>query len=301
MKRSFSYFVTSKRNKMKILSLMLAALMMAGCAQNPKGDVVARFGKEVITKDEVLSKFKSLPKDLRGLAAARKKEFVEDLAAEHYLFNEAMRQGLDKNKDVRQLIEAARRKIIIAKLIENEVDRQVQLNPDDALQYYDTHKEEFMTPLLFRASHILVKTQAEADALEAELATGADFEELARKHSLDMTAIRGGDLGFFQKGQFVPEFEQAVFQLKKGQISAPVKTQFGVHVIKLTDRAEPTLRDFRAVRALIQERLLNEKRTKRLRVLLERLKGNTKVVFDDKALEAAFGPQASPTKDSSAQ
>ena len=92
-----------------------------------------------------------------------------------------------------------------------------------------------MTPLLLKASHILVKTAEEAEAIRKELEAGADFEEMARKNSLDSTAIRGGDLGFFQKGRFVPEFEEAVFQMKKGELSPVVQSQFGWHVIKVME------------------------------------------------------------------
>ena len=143
-----------------------------------------------------------------------------------------------------------------------------------------------MTPLLLRAQHILVKTEEEAKVVEAELATGADFEELARAKSIDGTAIRGGDLGFFQKGQFFPEFEQVIFTMKKGETGPILKTQFGYHVIRLTDRAEPHLRDFKAVRQRVEERIVNERRSVAFRAYVAKLKGNTKMSIDEKALEA---------------
>src|SRR3989338_2981164 len=149
-----------------------------------------------------------------------------------------------------------------------------------------------MTPLLLRASHILVKTPEEAEAVRDELLGGADFEELARKRSTDTTAIRGGDLGFFQKGQFVPEFEQAVFALKKGELSGVVKTQFGHHVIKLSDRIEPTLRDFKTVKPIVEERLFNERKARMFKDLVQRLRGNSKIDVDENALEAVTLPLA---------
>ncbi len=92
-------------------------------------------------------------------------------------------------------------------------------------------------------------------------------------------------MGFAQKGRFVPEFEEVLYRLKKGEISEPVKTQFGFHIIRLTDRSEPGVREFRAVKRLVDERLMNEKRSKLFRALVERLRGNTKIVIDEKALE----------------
>ena len=85
-----------------------------------------------------------------------------------------------------------------------------------------------------RASHILVEKQSQALKVLEELKTGGDFKELARKYSTCPSGKRGGDLGQFGRGQMVREFEQAAFALKPGQVSEPVKTQFGYHVIKRT-------------------------------------------------------------------
>jgi peptidyl-prolyl cis-trans isomerase C len=85
-----------------------------------------------------------------------------------------------------------------------------------------------------RASHILVEKQSQALRIREELAKGSDFAELARKHSQCPSGKRGGDLGFFGRGQMVKEFEQAAFSLKLGEVSQPVKTQFGYHIIKKT-------------------------------------------------------------------
>jgi parvulin-like peptidyl-prolyl isomerase len=85
-----------------------------------------------------------------------------------------------------------------------------------------------------RASHILVEKQSQALKVQEELKAGADFRELARKYSTCPSGKKGGDLGQFGRGQMVKEFEVAAFALKQGQISEPVKTQFGYHIIKRT-------------------------------------------------------------------
>ncbi|MFQ5975844.1 MAG: peptidylprolyl isomerase [Candidatus Hydrothermarchaeales archaeon] len=87
-----------------------------------------------------------------------------------------------------------------------------------------------------RASHILVEKHSEAVALIEEIKKGESFAELARKHSICPSRKRGGDLGFFGHGQMVKEFERAAFKLKKGEVSDIVKTKFGYHIIKLTDK-----------------------------------------------------------------
>jgi len=87
-----------------------------------------------------------------------------------------------------------------------------------------------------RASHILVNDEETAKKLKAEIESGADFAEVAKKHSLCPSKESGGDLGFFGKGQMVKEFEDAAFSLDTGAVSAPVKTQFGYHLIVVTEK-----------------------------------------------------------------
>lgn len=87
-----------------------------------------------------------------------------------------------------------------------------------------------------RASHILVKTEKEANKLLNRIKAGAKFEDLARKHSQCPSRAKGGDLGYFGKGQMVKPFEDAAFTMNKGDVSDPVQTQFGFHLIKVTDK-----------------------------------------------------------------
>lgn len=89
---------------------------------------------------------------------------------------------------------------------------------------------------MVRASHILVPTLDKAEYIVAELKKGKDFSALAKEYSSCPSKAQGGDLGFFQKGDMVKEFESAAFALKSGDVSGPVKTEFGYHVIKVTGR-----------------------------------------------------------------
>ena len=85
------------------------------------------------------------------------------------------------------------------------------------------------------AAHILVKTEQEANSILFDLKRGASFEEMAKKHSICPSRSKGGDLGWFGKGQMVKEFETAAFSLPVGELSKPVKTQFGYHIIKVLE------------------------------------------------------------------
>jgi len=275
----------------KSLVVLIALMIFAGCGSSKDSSAwLAKIGGESVTQNEFQKRLETLPKELRRAAFDRKKEFVDDIVAERLLYSEALRSKVDRDPDVADLIQSARRKIIISKLIETEVDRKLFLGKDEALKYYETHKDEFMAPLVLHASHMLVKTRDEAQALIQELNAGADFGELAKSHSLDTTAPRGGDLGFFQKGRFVPEFEDVVFSMKKGETSGVVQTRFGYHIVRLNDRIEPTLREFGAVRQQVEQRLLSERRTELYKALVDRLKSRANIRYNEVAIEKMTEP-----------
>ncbi len=276
---------------MKRLALILAAIsiFVSSCLETKKNDVtLARFDGTTITESDFVAKLKSLPKEIQNLVGRHRKDFINEMVDEHFLEREAKRRGIPNLPDVKQLLEQAQRKIIISKLIELEIDRKIVMEPQEAEKYYEAHKEQFMTPVLFRASHILVATKEEAAAIKTQISAGTDFAELARAKSMDSTAPRGGDLGFFQKGQLIPEFEEVAFRMNKGDVSEVFKTQFGYHIIQLTDRAEPKLRDFKSVKNLVDKQLVNEKRSKLYKEFIEKLKTGSKIEIDEKRLNALF-------------
>jgi foldase protein PrsA len=119
------------------------------------------------------------------------------------------------------------------------LEPQVKISEDDIKKYYDEHKASYDTEEEVRASHILVKTQEEADAVLKELKDGKDFATVAKEKSTDTgSKENGGDLNFFKHGDMVPEFSDVAFKLKVGETSGAVKSQYGYHIIKVTDRKE---------------------------------------------------------------
>lgn len=99
-----------------------------------------------------------------------------------------------------------------------------------------SYAQELCAVTSVRASHILVDTKAEADSIKAKINKGEMFEVMASKYSKCPSSVNGGDLGYFERGQMVPEFEKAAFDLPVGEVSNPVKTQFGWHLIKVCDK-----------------------------------------------------------------
>ncbi len=173
----------------------------------------------------------------------------------------------------------------MAKFIKIEVDDKVTVSEDEMKKFYEEHKENFKRPQMWRASHILVASETEAKDISAELSKGKGFEELAREKSIDATAARGGDVGYFRKGQVIPEFENTCFGMEPGQTSGIVHTQFGYHIIKLTDRKRETIEPFEEAEPAIEGNLKLKKRTELFNKLVSDLKDKYRVRVEDDALK----------------
>jgi len=148
--------------------------------------------------------------------------------------------------------------------LENELkvkklmEKQVTFQEEEMKKYYEENKEQFNTPELVRASHILVDSQVEAEEILSELKNGGDFSQIAMEKSKDeLTKDNGGDLNYFARGEY-PEFEDAAFQLNVGELSGVVKSEDGYHIIKVTDKKEATSPSFEEVKDQIYEQMLND-------------------------------------------
>ena len=153
-------------------------------------------------------------------------------------------------------VEFNRRQIIIGKYVNDTVYSRTTITDSDAKDFYDNNPSLFMTTNQIRASHILVKTEDEAREIINQLNNGADFAQLAKEKSIGPSGPNGGDLGFFETGKMVKPFEDAAFALVNigDYTKEPVKTQFGYHVIKLTDKKEAGVSSFEEVKnSLIQQ------------------------------------------------
>lgn len=227
--------------------------------------IVAEIGGEKITLSRFQQEVKQLPPNLRQMVSDQKirQDFLEQLATSILLYQEGLRQGIDKQPEVRQQIEETTRKIVLGSLLQKAIESNIKA-PDEAAveQYYLTHADEFSSEKQVHASHILVKEQAEAEAISAELGKGADFAQLARDKSTCSSAARGGDLGFFTRDRMVKEFADVAFSLKPGEISPPVKTKFGYHLIKLDEVKEAGTRPLAEVKTTIENKLIQEQKSR---------------------------------------
>ncbi len=194
-------------------------------------------------------------------------------------------QGLTE-KELRELI---RRNVVIENYIKQTIADKVTVTDQEAKAFYDKNPETFTLPEQVRASHILItvdpkasvadkkKARVKAEDILKKLQAGADFATLAKEYSGCPSSKQGGDLGYFSKGQMVKPFEDAAWALKPGQLSGVVETQFGYHIIKLTERRGATKIPFSAVKAKIEENLKERKIGEQVNAALEAAKKSAKI------------------------
>jgi peptidyl-prolyl cis-trans isomerase D len=168
----------------------------------------------------------------------------------------------EANKDDYRIPE--KRKVKYALLDVQAIRERITVSPQDVQNYYEDNAQQFSTPEQVRASHILLKTEGKSEedvrTLAEEIAkkarAGADFAALAKEYSEDESNnTTGGDLDYFSRGQMVPEFDAAAFSLEPGEVSDPVKTSFGYHVIKMADKRAATSRPLAEVQAQIEDQI----------------------------------------------
>ncbi|MBI4687930.1 MAG: peptidylprolyl isomerase [Nitrospirae bacterium] len=284
--------------------LLCIAIFSFGCTKGEdSGPAIAKVDGSAVTEKQFRDEYSRLPEWAKGRFQSKegKKEFLNDLVKKELLFNKAQDMGLDKDKELKEKLEEFKKMWLITTLLKKEVEEKAKITDEKELkEFYDKNPQEFMGGAEVKASHILVATEAEAKDIYEKIKKGEDFAKLAKKFSKDQgSANRGGELGFFKRGMMVPEFEQAAFSLKPSDVSSPVKSRFGFHIIKVTDKKEGAKLEFEQVKEAIKRRITVEKQKVLFETFVEGLKKESKIDIDEKLLDSISleaKPAAPPAK-----
>lgn len=275
--------------------LVLAVLIcfgLAGCAQDAgesggdarsdAGDVVAQVGGENITEGDIEEIISHVPAQYRAKydSPQGRREIVDGLVEMKMLAWEARRKGIDKQESVKVKIGYIIDQTL-AKELENGLKKSVKVSEADIESYYREHLDKYVTPERVKARHILVEKQSLADDLLGRLKKGADFKELAKKHSTCPSADKGGDLGWFGRGKMAPEFEKAAFALSKGELSGVVKSSFGHHIVQLEDKRESKTKTLDQVKKSIERTLQKKQTQERIADLKDDIRKKAGVTVND--------------------
>lgn len=250
--------------KTTLLCHAIASLLLAGSAYAKTYATVD--GKDITDKDISMilrampgANYDSLPQELQ-------QQVINQAIEQKLLINKAKKDGIQNSKDYKDALQDAQDELALGVWMKQELDK-IKVSDKEAKDFYDKNQQVFAQPEQIKARHILVKTEQEAKDIISSLSKAPqnklldEFKKLSAAHSIDEgIAQNGGDLGWFERTQMVPEFSEAAFKLNKNNFTkTPVKTDFGYHIILVEDKKSSGTAPFDQVKERVMQGLKMQK------------------------------------------
>lgn len=224
-----------------------------------KGRLLAKVGKVEVFESDVEGVRNALAPELQASYQGEEgqKRLLDEVIYQELFYLDALDRGMDKDPQFVARVEEVKRGMLRDMNISRNI-AQVSVTDDEVRTFYNQNGEMLVQPEV-RTSHILVSTEQEALRAKERIDGGEDFANLAKELSQCPSKEVGGDLGFFKRGMMVPEFEEAAFRMQKDEVSFPVQTQFGYHIIRKTDERGGNKPSFDEAKELIRQILQHQK------------------------------------------
>ncbi len=271
------------KSKKTILSLVFSVAMASTSLAAIDDKVYATVNGDDITQQDVSQILRDQKVNFESLPENQQKQVINGLIEQKLLANDAYKSDIPNSKEYKTELEKFKKslafQIWMLKSKEN-----ITVSEDEIKVFYDENKDKIKTPIELKASHILVKTQKEADDIIKQLSTSMnlkdDFTKLAQSKSTGPSGANGGELGWFKQEQMVPAFSTATLKLEKGTITkTAVKTRFGFHIIYLDDKKEPVAIPFEDVKDRLRPSLIEKKFVENVKKKADALKKNAKIEY----------------------
>jgi peptidyl-prolyl cis-trans isomerase C len=271
-----------------IAALLFVLPAASGCSKNSSSEapasasdpVIARVNGVDIKQSDLALAEEDVGADMQAASPEAKREHLISYLADIIMVTQAAdKKNLADNPDFKRRLAFLRSKLLMGYELQEEA--KTALTDETLKQTYDEAVKSMSGQEEVRARHILVEGEDEAKAILEQLKGGADFAKLAKEKSKDPGAAEGGDLGYFTKDQMVPEFADIAFKMYPGQLSNPVKTQFGWHVIKVEDKRIKQPPEFEKVKDQIEAYLARKAQSD----FIAKLRQSAKVERFDNAAE----------------
>lgn len=235
--------------------------------------ILASVAGEAVTESDVDEAIASMGArasaygDPKGRAA-----MLEQLINKKLLLLDAKRNLFERDEEFKAQLAKVKEELLSNYAIEKAI-RDVKVSDGEIESFYEEHKNEFVSGERINVSHILTETKEEAESVLEKIKSGnMTFEEAARRYSSCPSKEQGGLLGDAGRGQFVPEFENAAFEAVPGELTGPVETQFGYHIIRVNEKIPGGIVEFDKIAGAIAEKLLSEKQQKAYQSKINQLK-----------------------------
>ena len=251
-------------------------------ASLPPETILASFGDHTITLGEFNQLWEEVPEEYK--LQLDKSMMLDQMISEKLIIQEAKNMGLEEDNYVLEQIKKMTEQILVQALIEKEILDKVDVNDEEVLEYYEQNMDSFTEKEQIHLYNILLETEEEAQDILAQLKAGGDFSEIAKEKSTGPSAAQGGDLEYLSKGTIIPEIDEVVFGLEVEELSGIVKTDFGFHILKITDKKPETVKTLEEVKEDIIQTLLPTKQKEAFDNFLKELKGKIEIEINEEAL-----------------
>jgi peptidyl-prolyl cis-trans isomerase C len=290
--------------KKLISSLAVVAviiLFVSGAASAADPEILARVGNKNITKADIEALISFYPANQQAIIRMDPKN--EEALLNNYVTilavaETARRQGFDKEKNMRKQIQILSDEHLAKGYVQKNVLSKVKVTDKDVEEYYKNHPKEFEKPETVKARHILIgfkgdmtedqkkELRKKAEDVLKKAKGGDDFAQLASEYSDDPgSKTKGGELGYFPKGNMVPEFENAAFNLKPGEISNVIETPYGYHIIKVEDKKAGEMPAFDSIKEQVRVKATQDAEQKKINEFIEKAKKDTKATIYSQSKE----------------
>ncbi len=206
----------------------------------PPETILATFGDKTITLGEFNELWEQVPEDYK--LQLDKSMVLDQMISEALLIQEAKVKNFEEDEKVAEQIKKSTEQILVQALIQKDILDKVQVSDEEVEKYYETNKDNFTEKEQVHLFNILVKTEEEAQVILEQLKAGEDFGEIAKTKSTGPSAAQGGDMGFISKGSTIPEIDEAVFALNIGELTDIIKSDYGFHILKVTEKTQSLLK-----------------------------------------------------------
>jgi len=250
-----------------------------------KDKVLAKVNGRKITESDLEKVLSSLPQQqaMQMQGEEGKKRLLNELIAGEMFYLDAVEKELDKEEEFQNILKETKENLLQRYAVQKVMD-DVDVKDEEAKEVYEQNKDKYISDEKVSAKHILVDDEEKCKEIKEEIDNGLDFSDAAAKYSSCPSSKKGGRLGEFGKGQMVPEFEEVAFNMEEGEISDPVKSQFGYHIIQLDKKVPAEQKSFNEVKEQVKQQLLQQKQFQVYNDNVQKLRGKYNVEMDPKEI-----------------
>ena len=268
---------------MKKTILSIVTMLAISTSSLSATETYATVNGEDVTKQDLISIIRNKDVNFDTLPKETKDRILNQLIEKKLLTQKAIKSGVQNDTKYKESLAKIKEDLALEVYMQKEF-LKVKTDDKEKKEFYSKNKDKFMSPATLEARHILLKTEKEAKDIISKLDKAKNkkgsFEELAKKFSIGPTKTKGGYLGKFQANQMVPEFSAAAMALNKDEYTkAPIKTQFGYHVIYLDGKEESAAQSFEEVEEKISQLIIQEKYGNLIKDEVAELRKNAKIII----------------------